>query len=175
MSLKTSAFFSTALFAVGISSAFAATSPATATFQVKVTINKACTVVAGTASDIDFANKDANSTTGDIRSNSISVICSKKTPYNIGLQSQNLPANTTGGGEMRLTSGAAPFTDQKIAYQLQQTSGGTAWGSATGSRVTGTPGTGAAQSYTVFASVAGASWNVEPGNYTDTVTVDVSY
>lgn len=161
---------------MGMGSAMAAASnPATATFKVKVLINKACTVTAGSASDIDFGAVDANSTTPQIKSNNINVTCSKKTSYSIGLQSGN-NSSTTGQGEMRLTGGSAPFTDQKIAYQLQQTSGGAAWGSTAPNRyTTGTTGTGAAQSFTVFASVAGTAWNVEPGSYEDIVTVDVLY
>lgn len=162
--------------ALGLGSAFAAApNPATATFKVKVVIAKACTVVAGTASDIDFGTVDANSTTALIRSNTINVTCSKKTPYTIGLQS-GFNASTAGAGEMRLIGAATPTADQKIAYQLQQTSGGAAWGSAAANRYsTGTTGTGAAQPFTVYANVLGTAWNVEPGSYEDTVTVDVAY
>ena len=158
-----------ATLAVTTSAVLAATSPATATFQVLITVNKACSVIAGTASNIDFGAVDS-STTGLSASSNISVTCSKSTPYNVGL----LPSNnsTTGGGVM---SNTGPDT---VAYQLRSVSAtGPVWGStatatAVGNGVAGT-GTGAAQTIPVFATVASA--NVTPGAYADTVTVQVNY
>ena len=158
-----------ATLAVTTSAVLAATSPATATFQVLITVNKACSVIAGTASNIDFGAVDS-SATGLSASSNISVTCSKSTPYNVGL----LPSNnsTTGGGVM---SNTGPDT---VAYQLRSVSAtGPVWGStatatAVGNGVAGT-GTGAAQTIPVFATVASA--NVTPGAYADTVTVQVNY
>jgi spore coat protein U-like protein len=149
----------------------AVAAPATATFQVQITVAKACSVIAGTASKIDFGTVDS-SATGLSASSNISVTCSKSTPYNVGL----LPSNnsTTGAGAMSPTV-AGPDT---VAYQLHSASAtGPVWGStatatAVGNGVAGT-GTGVAQSIPVFATVANA--NVTPGAYADTVTVQVNY
>ena len=87
-----------ALAFVGV--AAAASNPATATFKVLMKINAACTVVAGSASDIQIGvvggvDADSGSNSG---TNNIKVTCSKTTPYNIGLTPSN--ASTTGAGEI---------------------------------------------------------------------------
>jgi spore coat protein U-like protein len=159
-----------ATLAVTTSAVLAATSPATSTFQVLITVAKACSVVAGPGSKIDFGTVDSSATNLSGNSN-ISVTCSKTTPYNIGL----LPSNnsTTGAGVMSPASGS-----DTVAYQLRSVSAtGAVWGStatstAVGNGVAGT-GTGAAQTIPVYATVASA--NVTPGAYSDTVTVQVNY
>ncbi|WP_458071121.1 spore coat protein U domain-containing protein [Rhodanobacter sp. BL-MT-08] len=152
-----------------------AANPATATFQVLITITKACTVTAGSASNINLGSVAATAvnTTG---SNTISVNCSKSTPYYVGLAPSN--ANTAGAGTMVSTTAPATNTD-KVPYQLTSTAGasGTIWGNtatstAVGNGVAGT-GTGAAQSLTVYATAASA--NFTPDSYADTVTVNVNY
>ncbi|WP_432727970.1 Csu type fimbrial protein [Variovorax sp. W6] len=159
-----------AVLAVTTSAVLAATSPATATFQVLITVAKACSVTAGAGSNINFNTVDSSATNLSASSN-ISVTCSKSTPYNIGL----LPSNnsTTGAGVMS----TAAVTDT-IPYQLRSVSAtGAIWGSTAtstlpGNGVSGT-GTGSAQSIPVWATVA--SVNVTPGAYLDTVTVQVNY
>lgn len=144
----------------------------TSTFQVVINVAKACSVTAGTASNINFGTVDS-SATGLSASSNISVTCSKTTPYNVGLQPSN--SSTTGGGVMRADTGGVTDT---VAYQLRSVSAtGPVWGStatetAVGNGVAGT-GTGAAQTIPVFATVASA--NVTPGTYRDTVTVQVNY
>ncbi|RTD83859.1 SCPU domain-containing protein [Variovorax atrisoli] len=158
-----------AVLAVTTSAVLAATSPATATFQVLITVAKACSVTAGSGSNINFNTVDSSATNLSASSN-ISVTCSKSTPYNIGL----LPSNnsSTGAGAMGNTG-----TDT-IPYQLRSVSAnGAIWGStatstSVGNGVAGT-GTGSAQSIPVWATVA--SVNVTPGSYSDTVTVQVNY
>jgi spore coat protein U-like protein len=170
----------TALFAFGgfAMNASAATSPATATFQVLITIQKACTVLAGAASNINLGtvNSTATNTTG---SNTISVTCSKTTPYYVGLAPSTANGgNTTGGGNMISTTAPAVNTD-KVPYQLSSTAGpsGTPWGNtatstSVGNGVAGT-GTGLAQPLTVYATAASA--NFTPDSYADTVTVNVNF
>ncbi|MDQ0572827.1 spore coat protein U-like protein [Variovorax paradoxus] len=168
--MKNPSFLLAAVLAVtATSAAFAATT--TSTFQVLITVNKACSVVAGTASNIDFGSVNSSATALSASSN-INVTCSKSTPYNVGL----LPSNnsTTGAGVMS-PAVAGPDT---VAYQLRSVSAtGPVWGStatatAVGNGVAGT-GTGVAQTIPVFATVANA--NVTPGAYLDTVTVQVNY
>jgi len=153
--------------------AFAAPNPATATFDVKLTVVKACSVTAGTASTIDFGSADANPAANLDATSNISVTCSKGTAYTIGLTPTN---NSTGGAGTMAGTGSNTDT---VAYQLRKTSAaGTAWGNTNtngttvGNGVAGT-GTGTAQSIPVYATVP--STNVTPDTYKDTVTVTVRY
>ena len=137
-----------------------------------MTIQKACTVTAGAASDVSLGTVAATAT--DVAgNNTITVNCSKTTPYYIGLAPSN--ASTAGAGEMRGTGANV----DKVPYQLRSTAGtsGTIWGhtatsSSVGNGVTGT-GTGANQTHTVY--VTAPSANYTPDNYADTVTVNVNY
>ena len=158
--------------------ASAATSPATATFQVLITIQKACTVSAGPASNINLGtvNSTATNTTGN---STISVTCSKTTPYFVGLAPSTVNGgNTTGGGNMISTTASTTNTD-KVPYQLSSTAGpaGTPWGNTAtsttlGNGVGGT-GNGSAQSLPVYATAPSA--NFTPDSYADTVTVNVNF
>lgn len=158
--------------------AIAAPNPATATFDVKIKVQKACSVVAGSSSDINFNSQDASATNLEA-SNTIFVTCSKKTPYTIGLTPAN---NSTSGAGAMAAQNTAPVTGNtdSVAYQLRSTAGmtGTLWGntntdgSTVGNGVGGT-GDGTAKSHTVYATVASA--NVTPDDYKDTVTVTVRY
>ena len=161
---------------LALATAFVATSAhadtKTDTFDVRLTITKACTVTAGSGSDIDLGSHPAFDTniTG---SNTITVKCSKTTPYYIGLAPSN--SNTAGAGSMASTGTG---TDT-VPYQLRSTSGmtGTIWGntataSSVGNGVSGT-GNGSDKTHTVYATVASA--NYTPDSYKDTVTVTVNY
>jgi spore coat protein U-like protein len=148
------------------SAAFAAPNPATATFEVKLIVQKACSVIAGASSDLDFGTQDPTATNLNT-SNTIKVTCSKNTPYEIGL----VPSNglTTGAGAMKGVATPA----NTVAYQLNQTSNGTAWGDATGNRVSGS-GDGTQKTHTVYGKVADVA-NAAPDTYKDLVTVNVRY
>jgi spore coat protein U-like protein len=151
---------------------------ATGTFQVQMTVQKACSVTAGSGSNINVGTV-ASSATNSSGSNTISVTCSKTTPYFIGLApSAANGGTTTGSGAMASTGGVAGNTD-KVPYQLRSTSGtsGTVWGNTAttttvGNGVAGT-GNGSGQSFTVYVTVPGA--NYTPDAYADTVSVNVNY
>lgn len=160
-----------------VGAASAAPNPATATFQVLLKIQKSCAVTAGAGSNIDLGTKDA-SDTNLAGNNTISVNCSKKTPYFIGLSPSN--ANTLGAGTLGPLN-IAPVTGNTdtVAYQLRSATGiagaiwgNTATGTVAGNGVSGT-GNGSAQSITVYATVPSA--NFTPDSYLDTVTVNVNY
>lgn len=147
---------------------------ANGTFQVLLTILKSCTVTAGSGSNINLGsvNSSATNTSGN---NTISINCSKSTPYFIGLAPSN--NNNLGAGVMSSVAGGTTNTDT-VPYQLNQTSAtGPVWGNTAttttaGNGVAGT-GTGAEQTYTVYATAASA--NFTPDSYADTVTVNVNY
>jgi len=145
---------------------------ASSTFQVTMTIQKACTVTAGAPSNIALGTV-ASTATNVAGNNTITVNCSKTTPYFIGLAPSN--ASTAGAGTM---SGTGANAD-KVPYQLRSTAGtsGTIWGNTStgttvGNGVAGT-GTGANQSHTVYVTAPGA--NFTPDTYADVVTVNVNY
>ncbi|MFS9432713.1 spore coat protein U domain-containing protein [Citrobacter sp. C348] len=154
-----------------------AATPVTGTFQVLMTIQKACTVTAGSGSNISLGSVNATATNTSA-SNTISINCSKTTPYFIGLApSVANGGNTTGRGAMSSVANAATNTD-KVPYQLNQTSatgpvwGNTATAESVGNGVAST-GTGLGQSFTVYATAPSA--NFTPDDYADLVTVNVNY
>jgi spore coat protein U-like protein len=163
---KPSLIVAAILAALATSAAIADT--ASSTFKVLINVTKACSVTAGTASNIDFGSVLSSATALSASSN-INVTCSKSTPYNIGLLPSN--SNTSGAGVMSPTT-TGPDT---IPYQLRSVSAtGPVWGNATSpANTVANTGTGAAQSIPVWATVA--SVNVTPGAYLDTVTVQVNY
>lgn len=182
MKTKLAAALTLAVFGIAATgvSAIAATSPATATFQVLMKINKACTVTAGAASNIQIgaaSGVDSNSGANS-GSNTISVICSKTTPYFVGLA----PSTANGGtnnGTGNMISATAPATNtDKVPYTLYQDAAfGTVWGNTATSTSAGNgksgTGSGAAQSLTVYAQASSA--NFTPDSYVDTVTVNVNF
>ena len=167
VTLKNGLVAALALAAAGFSGASLADTK-TAQFAVNITIQRACTVSAGVGTaDIDFATVSAQA--GDQQANNsgkIEVNCSKTTPYAIGLTPSN--SNNAGAGVMTGTD--------TIAYQLRSASGmtGNVWGDQTGNDVDSN-GTGDNQTFTAYATIAGAALNVTPGAYSDTVTVTVTY
>lgn len=167
--LAFSGYAMTAAAAVGTS-----TNP---TFQVSITITSACTFAAGASSNIAFGNIPSNTALGSSSlkgTSNISVTCSNKTPYIVGLTTS---AGTAGTGTMK---SATPLTNaDQVPYSLFKDSGYTnAWGS-TGT-APGTPGNnfagtgnGSAQSIPVYAQVTNP--NFTPDTYSDTVTVNVIF
>lgn len=155
------------------SAAFAAANPAQATFQVKLIVNAACSVTAG---NLDFGSHDSTDTAfGQLTTGSVTVTCSNKTPYIVGLLPSN--ADTTGKGDM--SGQAVGNTTTKVSYQLYSNAAQTTkWGNtgtllAPGNEVSGTGTGAAATALPVYATVAAA--NVTPDTYLDTVTVNVTY
>ena len=138
---------------------------------VTATVVNACTVTAGSGSNINFGIV-AYTATNRSGSSQISVNCPSGTVYRIGLAPSN--GSTTGAGQMSGTGANVA----KIPYQLRSASAaGPVWGNtatptSTGNGVAGT-GTGAAQSIPVYATMPSA--NYPPDTYSDTVTVTVNY
>jgi spore coat protein U-like protein len=148
----------------------AATGPATTTFQVKLVVQKACSV---NATDLDFGSHDATDANfGQTTSGTVTVTCSKNTPYVVGLS----PSNGNGAGAGSMSSGT---TSDTVAYQLYQDSNlSSPWGNtgsvaSPGNEVSGNGLGTAAAALNVYAKVTSA--NVEPGTYADTVNVNVTY
>lgn len=151
---------------------------ATGTFQVQIEIQKSCTVSAGAGSNIDVGSV-ASTATNSAGSSTISVNCTKSTPYFIGLAPSVANGGTNSGSGAMASTGGVPGNTDKVAYQLRSTAGasGTVWGntattSTVGNGVAGT-GNGSAQSHIVYATVPSANYAADA--YADTVTVTVNY
>lgn len=138
---------------------------ATSTFNVTMTIVESCSVTDHT--DLNFGS--ANGLQAAVNQTStIEVTCTNSTPYTIGLD-----AGTNASDDQRRMMGGATNSEY-ISYGLYRDTGHTTpWGNAEGSWADGT-GTGSSQVYTVYGRVP-AQASPSAGNYTDTVTVTVTY
>lgn len=137
------------------------------TFNVLASVTKLCTITTSGNINLGSVSPTAVNSTSN---NTLNVTCTNSTPYTIGLVPSN--ANTAGSGVMSST--ATGSNSDKVPYQLTSTPGptGTVWGSDPTHVVAGS-GTGSAISYPVYATVPTA--NYTPDNYSDTVTVNVTY
>lgn len=162
-----------ALMAAALSSGQALAETQTANFQVRIIIQKSCSVTAGAPSDIDLGTVLSTATNVD-GTNNIFVTCSKNTPYYIGLAPSN--GDVAGTGVLASSSGAGH--GDTVPYQLYSDADRTvAWGNtatttAQGNGVAGM-GSGAQQTIPVYARAPSA--NFTPDSYADNVLVTVHY
>ena len=142
---------------------------ATTTFQVTATVADSCRV---TATDLDFGAYDSVAATALDGTSTITVTCTAKTPYEIGLDAgSGTPVVTT-----RAMTGSDGASTQ-LDYELYTETGPTnVWGaiSGTGTTVTQSALTGGALDYTVYGQIP-ASQYVPAANYADTINVTVDY
>jgi spore coat protein U-like protein len=118
-----------------------------------------------TATSLAFGNYTLAQLDG---SSTITATCTNGTTYTIGLDAGSFAGATTSTRRMTGPSAAG------LSYSLFSDSGRTTnWGNVAGSWVSGT-GTGAAQVLTVFGRIP-ANQTALIGNYTDTVTVTVTF
>jgi spore coat protein U-like protein len=162
---------STILLALGaLASGLAQSATTTTTFAVTATVQSTCSA---TATALAFGNYTPGG--GALASNStISIKCSKNTPYTVALN-----AGTSSGGtqaQRLMASGT-----NRLQYNLYTTAGfATVFGDGTGGSVT-SAGTGAgvatANALTVFGQLPDSATNQAaiPGSYSDTITVTVTY
>lgn len=158
---------------IGIQAANAATT--TGTLTVKATVAKGCSVntdASGTVADavLDFgtitsltANVDGDTTTSGT---SIKVLCNNGTAYTVAFGA----GNNVLSGVRRMAGGSSEF----IPYNLYLTSN-----RATALTVNGTTasiiGDGTPQTLDVYGRIPAGSVLPTAGNYTDAVTLTVTY
>lgn len=139
---------------------------ATTQFDVQITIVGECQINA--AEDLNFGNVGVIAGNVDATSD-IEVLCTASTPFNLGLDEGE------GAGALvnaRLMTGPAAAT---LGYGLYRDAARSLlWGETIGSDTQAGTGTGTAQSFTVYGRVP-AQTTPEPGTYTDTVTVTLTY
>jgi len=152
-----------AFFATG-GAASAATS--TTTFNVTISLTAQCLVA--NATNMAFPSTGLISAAIN-QTSTFDVTCSNTTPYAIGLDT-GLNAS---GAQRRMLGGAT--NSEYVSYNLFSDAARTvAWSNSGGGLVNGT-GSGSTQSYTVYGQVP-AQATPSPGtNYTDTVTITVTY
>lgn len=137
-------------------------------FQVGATILVACQV---TGSTLTFGGSiDPLRTTGPVdASTNLSVTCTNTTPYSVAL-SAGTQAPAGAFASRAMTSGT-----HTLPYQLYLDAGRTqVWGDGNASGVYAGTGTGSAQSLTVHGRLPSLA-GVVPGNYSDTVTLTITY
>ncbi len=163
--MKKLSLLAVAVLAFAAAPTMAATNPATANFNVTLTVQKACTVG---ATDIAFGTHDFTEA-GPLNANStITVKCTKGTAYTVALNK-----GTNGASETARVMKGATTTDT-VAYTIaNNSSGGTNWGTTAGT--VGGTGNGANQTLTAYGQVLTSALNVTPDSYSDVVTVSVSY
>jgi len=141
----------------------------TSSFQVRMTVQKACDVTTTAPTDLDFG-AHASLATAITGLSTITVTCTPGSPYTVGLGA-GLHAATPGDvATRRMSDGASHF----VPYQLYQDVGHTTpWGETIGTDTFAATGTGSAQAASVYGLVPSA--NANAGAYTDTIAVTVTY
>ena len=139
---------------------------AQATFSVTATVLASCSVSAGT---LAFGNYTPTSGSPADATSTVDITCTNGTHYSVALD----------GGSTESDVAARAMSDTSahtLSYEIYtDSSRATVWGDGTGSTVaqSGT-GSGSLQTLTAFGRVP-ASQFATAGNYSDTVTVTVSY
>jgi spore coat protein U-like protein len=161
-----SAILGVAAFVAGLHGAPAWSATATGSLSVTGSITATCQVNAsslafGAYNPILNANLDVTGT--------VSVTCTNATPYNVGLN-----AGTGTGATItnrKMTSGANTLTYQvfRDAARTQN------WGNTVGTDTVVGTGSGAAQPITAYGRIVLGQTTAKVGNYTDTVTVTITY
>lgn len=142
---------------------------ATGTLSVTANVVDTCTVAAtGNLLAFGAYTGAVNNTNG-----SLSLTCTDGDTYTVAL---NIGTGSGASFTNRILTNPSPAGT--LQYNIYTTAGRTVvWGDGTGTTATvpGT-GTGALQTLTVFGQIpAGQTATVTPGNYTDTVTITVTF
>jgi spore coat protein U-like protein len=161
------ALFAALLALMAHGAAVAAT--ATTTFQVTANVNSQCTV---SAADLGFGTVDPLGANVD-QTTSVTVRCTKNTPYTVGLDAGTTAAATIA---QRLMANGSDTMNYNLYTNAGRT---TIWGnSATAPTwVSGTgAGLGSAQVLTVYGRVPTGQTSLAVGSYAETaITVTVTY
>jgi spore coat protein U-like protein len=155
-----------AFFAFTLSFALEIHGQVTAPMNVTATVQNVCVIQS--VVDTDFGIISGIFTTDlDVSNGSVTVLCTNGASYDIGLDNGNNFLVT------RRMESAGTF----IGYELyQEMTFTTPWGDiGTGTELAGLTGTGAPQSYTVYARIPMGQPPVGAGTYSDVVTVTVDF
>ncbi|WP_158218738.1 Csu type fimbrial protein [Roseateles aquatilis] len=166
--LKRTLLIAIVLGASAMSAQAANPTSASGTFQVGATILVACNV---TGSTLTFGAIDPLQNPGPAdASTSLNVTCTKTTPYSVALSAGTNAGNPSAFGSRVMKNG-----NNSLPYQLYLDAGRTqVWGDGNSSGVYAGTGTGSQQALTVYGRLPSLN-GIVPGNYSDTVTVTITY
>jgi spore coat protein U-like protein len=157
----------TALLATASAGALAET--ATTTFNVLLTITKACSFSTA-ASDVNFGPRASSAAAVDA-DGTLRVTCTKGTPYTVGLSAGAGSGATVSTRKMKSTGGTNP---DEVPYNLYRDTNRTLnWGNTPGTDTLGASGTGAEQSIQVNGRLPSANFTAD--SYSDLITATVTY
>jgi spore coat protein U-like protein len=144
-----------------LSSAVAAT--ATTTFSVTAEVVTTCNITSTNMAFGSYSGLLLNSTA------TLNATCSTGTPYTIGLN-----AGTGTGATVAVRKMKGPAAEE-LNYTLSQDAAHTInWGNTIGTDTVPGTGNGAVQPHTVFGQIP-ASQFIQAGEYSDTITVTLSF
>jgi spore coat protein U-like protein len=135
-------------------------------FTASASVADNCTI--GITTDLAFGHVPSQISADQDQTSSISFTCTGRTPWQVGLNG-GLHAS---GNTRRMRLGA---TDSYVSYELYRDPSRTLrWGDTLDTDTVSGTGTGSEQGLTVYGRVP-ASQSVPHGDYSDTVTVTVTY
>lgn len=145
---------------------------ATTTFQAKIVINASCVI--NNANLLDFGTPVPGILSSNIdAATTLSVTCTNLTPFTLGLD-----GGLNSGGSVSARKMKGGPANELINYAIYRDTLRTLnWGVT----ISGTPdvvsstGSGVAQTFNVYGRVPGPQTTPQPGTYTDTVTLTLTY
>lgn len=147
--------------------AFASPLTASDTMQVSATVTPACHIV---ASPLDFGSFDATTGNAVAAPGSVSVTCTKDTAYTVG-------ADAGSGSGATFAARQMPSNGNLLQYSLFTDASHTSvWGDGTSSsNALSGNGSGSSDTVNFYGQIAAGQTTAPAGDYSDTVTVTVSY
>lgn len=159
--MKLTRFSLLAVVLVVVSSPIYAVNQESSEFNVRITIKESCNISTANAAELDFSSIDRASTDAKAK-NDLTVTCTDGTPYRVALKSPRIMTNT------KINNFSIPYMlyqdanqTKPFGYDLQDAYSNT--------------GTGKTQKIPVWGQVKQSDTNVPAGQYSDTVTVAISY
>ena len=148
---------------VGLPLSAARAATATTTFSVTATVATNCAITANNLNFGAYTGAQLDGTT------TLQATCSQGIPYDVGLSKGSSPLATV---QSHRLGGSGP---EDMTYQLfQNAARTTVWGDTIGTDTVAGTGNGAQQTLTVYGRIP-ASQFVAPGQYSDTVTVTLTF
>ncbi|MBF5002810.1 Csu type fimbrial protein [Diaphorobacter caeni] len=142
-------------------------------FTISATVLSDCQV---TATAMNFNNTESIAPGAITQNSTVNARCTNSTAFNIALSPGGSPAPTNGTGRLTNAGTSLSDPDTYLNYSLFQDASFTKpWGSQIGTNTVSSNGTGnyPATPWTVYGRISNV--NINPGTYSDTVTVKVSY
>lgn len=159
--MKLTRFSLLAVVLVVVSSPIYAVNQESSEFNVRITIKESCNISTADGSELDFGTIDRSSKDANANNN-LAVTCTQGTPYRVALQSPRLMINT------KINNLSIPYMlyqdanqSKPFGYDIQDAYSNT--------------GTGNTQKIPVWGQVKQTDTNVPAGQYSDKVTVAISY